>query len=214
MPRTSVSTLQRILCVCLLLVLGVCSQATGATLSPARQTLETATNRILDCIKNPDYVNPATRAPIRSRIEDEVLHVFDFSEFSSRTVGPRWRAFTADQQKRFSDVFADLLISTYVNKIDGYNGEQVIYTGELASPEGDRVEVRTLITMKDGKKIPVAYRMLPKGGTWLVYDVLVENISLVKNYRTQFQDILTNASPDQLIERVQAKALEVRRNVK
>ena len=64
--------------------------------------------------------------------------------------------------------------------------------------------------MKDSKKVPVAYRMLPKNGTWFVYDVLIENISLVKNYRTQFQDILNSGSPDQLIAKVKAKAQEVR----
>ncbi len=186
------------------------AQAAPPSSSPARQALETATNRILACIKNPDYVNPATRGPLRQQIEDEVLHIFDFSEFSSRTVGPRWRSFTPQQKKQFSDAFADLLITTYVNKIDGYNGEQVVYAGEVSSAAGDRTEVRTVITMKDGKKVPVAYRMLPKDGIWRVYDVLIENISLVKNYRTQFQDILNSASPDQLIERVRAKAQEVR----
>ncbi|ATD81967.1 MULTISPECIES: Tgt2/MlaC family protein [Desulfovibrio] len=178
--------------------------------SPARQSLETATNRILNFIKNPDYVNPATRGPIRQQIEDEVLHIFDFSEFSSRTVGPRWRNFTAQQKREFSDAFADLLINTYLNKIDGYNGEQVLYTGEVSSAKGDRTEVRTVVTMKDGKKVPVAYRMLPKNGKWLVYDVLIENISLVKNYRTQFQDILNTDSPENLIARIKAKAMEVR----
>lgn len=178
--------------------------------SPARQSLETATNRILNFIKNPDYVNPATRGPIRQQIEDEVLHIFDFSEFSSRTVGPRWRNFTAQQKREFSDAFADLLINTYLNKIDGYNGEQVLYTGEVSSAKGDRTEVRTVVTMKDGKKVPVAYRMLPKNGKWLVYDVLIENISLVKNYRTQFQDILNTNSPENLIARIKAKAMEVR----
>ena len=178
--------------------------------SPARQSLETATNRILNFIKNPDYVNPATRGPIRQQIEDEVLHIFDFSEFSSRTVGPRWRNFTAQQKREFSDAFADLLINTYLNKIDSYNGEQVLYTGEVSSAKGDRTEVRTVVTMKDGKKVPVAYRMLPKNGKWLVYDVLIENISLVKNYRTQFQDILNTDSPENLIARIKAKAMEVR----
>ena len=178
--------------------------------SPARQSLETATNRILNFIKKPDYVNPATRGPIRQQIEDEVLHIFDFSEFSSRTVGPRWRNFTAQQKREFSDAFADLLINTYLNKIDGYNGEQVLYTGEVSSAKGDRTEVRTVVTMKDGKKVPVAYRMLPKNGKWLVYDVLIENISLVKNYRTQFQDILNTDSPENLIARIKAKAMEVR----
>lgn len=208
----------RLLAMCCALALGLTAQAAQAAQapsSPARQALETATNRILDCIKNPDYVNPATRGPLRQRIEDEVLHIFDFKEFSSRTVGPRWRGFTPQQQKEFSDAFADLLISTYVNKIDGYNGEQVVYAGEVSSAAGDRTEVRTVITMKDGKKVPVSYRMLPKDGLWRVYDVLIENISLVKNYRTQFQDILNSASPDQLIARVRAKAREVRQqNVK
>lgn len=180
--------------------------------SPARQALETSITRILTSIKNPDYVNPATRGPLRQQIEDEVLHIFDFKEFSSRTVGPRWRSFSPVQQQQFSDAFAELLMNTYLSKIDGYNGEQVEYTGEVSSPKGDRAEVRTVITMKDGKKVPVAYRMLPKNGTWLVYDVLIENISLVKNYRTQFQDILNSNNPDQLIAKVKAKAQEVRQD--
>ena len=178
--------------------------------SPAQLALETSISRILSSIKNPDYVNPATRGPLRQQIEDEVLHIFDFKEFSSRTVGPRWGTFSPAQQQQFSDAFAELLLNTYLSKIDGYNGEQVVYTGEVSSPKGDRTEVRTIITMKDSKKVPVAYRMLPKNGSWLVYDVLIENISLVKNYRTQFQDILNTGSPDQLIARVKAKAQEVR----
>ena len=197
------------LALCGLLLAFVLLPSAAQDNSPARQALETATNRILDFIKNPDYVNPATRRPIRQQIEDEVLHIFDFGEFSSRTVGPRWHTFTPEQKKAFSDAFADLLISTYVNKIDGYNGEQVLYTGEVASAKGDRVEVRSVITMKDGKKVPVAYRMLPKNGKWMVYDVLIENISLVKNYRTQFQDILNTDSPENLIARIKAKAVEV-----
>lgn len=196
-----------------LLVLLAClallpTQLEAAQPSPARQALEISINRILDCIKNPDYLNPATRGPLRQQLEDEVLHIFDFSEFSARTVGARWRSFTPAQQKAFSDAFADLLMNTYISKIDGYNGEQVSYTGEVSDDK--RCEVRTIITMKDGKKVPVAYRMLPKGDSWRIYDVLIEGISLVKNYRTQFQDILTTASPEQLSARISEKAREIR----
>ena len=198
------------LALCGLLLAFVLLPSAAQANSTARHALQTATKRIIDFIKNPDYVNPATRRPIRQQIEDEVLHIFDFGEFSSRTVGPRWHTFTPEQKKAFSDAFADLLISTYINKIDGYNGEQVLYTGEVASAKGDRVEVRSVITMKDGKKVPVAYRMLPKNGKWMVYDVLIENISLVKNYRTQFQDILNTESPENLIARIKDKAVEVR----
>ena len=191
------------------LVLGLAAPCLAQSPAQARQTLETAVNRILDAIRNPDYVNPNTRAPLRRQIEDEVYHIFDFGEFSSRTVGPRWRSFSAEQKKAFSDAFADLLLNTYLNKITGYNGETVAYTGETVSPDGDKVEVRTVITMKDGKKTPVNYRMLYKDGSWRVYDVIIENISLVKNYRTQFQDILNSASPEELTARVSAKAREV-----
>ena len=194
----------------LFVLFAVAAQPTNVRASsPAQLALETSIARILSSIKDPGYVNPATRRPLRQQIEDEVLHIFDFGEFSSRTVGPRWHTFTPEQKKAFGDAFADLLISTYVNKIDGYNGEQVLYTGEVASAKGDRVEVRSVITMKDGKKVPVAYRMLPKNGKWMVYDVLIENISLVKNYRTQFQDILNTDSPENLIARIKAKAVEV-----
>lgn len=183
--------------------------ASAQPAAQARKTLDTAISRILSAIRNPDYENPATRGPLRRQIEDEVYNVFDFSEFSSRTVGPRWKTFSEAQKKDFSSAFADLLLNTYLNRVTGYNGETVAYTGETVSPGGDKVEVRTVIAMKDGKKVPVSYRMLDKNGKWRVYDVIIENISLVKNYRTQFQDILNTATPEELISRVRAKAAEV-----
>lgn len=183
--------------------------AFGQPAAQAKQTLETSVNRILSIIRNPDYVNPATRAPLRRQIEDEVYHVFDFGEFSSRTVGPRWKTFSDAQKQEFSNAFADLLFNTYLNRINGYNGETVINTGETVSPEGDKVEVRTQIALRDGKKIPVSYRMLDKNGKWRVYDVIIENISLVKNYRTQFHDILNTATPEQLIAQIREKANQI-----
>lgn len=186
---------------------GIQVHASPAT--DARQTLEAAVNNIMAALRNPGYAEPATRGPLRQQIEQDVYRVFDFGEFSSRTVGPRWKTFTPEQQKEFSSSFAQLLFNTYLNRITGYNGETVAYVGETVSPEGNKVEVKTVITMKDGRKTPVSYRMLLKDGSWRVYDVIIENISLVKNYRTQFQDILNTASPDQLIQRVRAKAQEI-----
>ena len=175
----------------------------------ARQALETAVNTILADIRNPDYANAATRGPLRNQIENEVHRIFDFSEFSSRTVGPRWRTFSPDIRRQFADAFANLLINTYLTKVTGYNGEKVEWLGEVVARDGGQVEVRTSISMKDGKKIPVFYRMLNKDGAWRVYDVIIENISLVKNYRTQFQSILNSASPEELIAKIEARAKEV-----
>ena len=108
------------------------------------------------------------------------------------------------------DAFAGLRVEHLHRHFGHVERRGVAALAAVHHAAGDRTEVRTVITMKDGKKVPVAYRMLPKDGGWRVYDVLIENISLVKNYRTQFQDILNSASPDQLIERVRVKAQEVR----
>ena len=195
----------------LLLALTLLAQSASAGPSEdARKTLEVSITHVLDLIKNPSYTNTATRQPLRAQIEQEVRHIFDFEEFSSRTVGAPWRSFSAEQKKAFSAAFSDLMISTYLDKVNGYNGERIHYADQVANPAGDRVEVRTTLTLKDGKSVPVAYRMLPKNGAWRVYDVLVEGISLVKNYRTQFQDILAKGAPEELISRVRQKAQEVR----
>lgn len=200
------------LCALAILMAGLfcfCPDADATTPAEARQTLDAAVSHIVEIIKNPAYADPATRAPLRLQIEKDVYNIFDFGEFSSRTVGPRWKTFSPEEKANFSKAFANLLFNTYLNKITGYNGEQFIYTGEAASPDGKLVEVRTAIALKDGRKIPVSYRMLYKDGKWRVYDVIIENISLVKNYRTQFQDILNTASPQQLIDRINERAKEV-----
>ena len=197
---------------CSVLVCSVLLAAHPASAASPRESLELSLTKILDLIKSPDYADNAKREGQRQKIDKIVRAHFDFQEFSSRTVGAGWRNFSAKQKADFADAFADLLINTYLRKIDGYNGEQIAYTGEKLSPKGDRSEIQTVISLKSGKKIPVNYRMLPKDGDWKVYDVLIENISLVKNYRTQFQDLLRTTDPDQLIVRIREKSREVQQS--
>ena len=192
---------------CLAAAMCVCGASAAETPS---QRLRATVDQVLLVLQEPEYRNPATRAPLRAKIERQVRTVFDFEEFSARTVGKSWPSFTAEQKKRFDDAFAELLLVTYLDKIQGYNGEQVMYTGEVLSSRGDRAEVQTIVTLSDGKKGPVAYRMMLKNGQWVVYDVLIENVSLIKNYRSQFQDVLTRGTPEQLIERVVARTNELR----
>ena len=132
---------------------------------------------------------------------------FDFDEFSTRTVGPSWRKFTPEQKEGFKTAFTDLLRNTYIDTLDEYDGQKIRFTGEVVANNGKRVEVQMeFLTSKQAH--PVAFRMLEKNGRWVVYDVLIEGISMIKNYRDQFRDILAKGDPQTLIERVQAKALE------
>lgn len=177
----------------------------------ARAALKTSVDRILDIVKRPGYTDPVQRPALMDKVENEIRHIFDFREFSARTVGMNWRSFTPDQQARFAEAFASLLRATYLEKFDGYTGQQVLFTGELVSGKGDKVEVQTTVVIKD-KQVPVAYRMLQNDQqSWVVYDVIIEGVSMVKNYRTQFQDLLEKGTADQLIERVRTKADEVRK---
>ncbi len=182
----------------------------GEAKSSARDALKLSVTRIMDYIKNPGYKDTQTRQSLNKEIEREVYIIFDFAEFSMRTVGQRWKNFTPEQQKAFEQAFADLLFSTYLDRVDGYNGENVIYAGEISNKSGSRVEVRTMVAMQNNQKIPVSYRMLLKAGKWRVYDVLIEGISLVKNYRTQFGDILSKASPEELTARIRERATALR----
>ena len=136
-----------------------------------------------------------------------MLQLFDFEEFSLRTVGQPWRKFTPEPKNAFKTAVTDLLRNTYIDTLDEYDGQKIRFTGEVSANNGNRVEVQMeFLTSKQAH--PVAFRMLEKNNRWVVYDVLIEGISMIKNYRDQFRDILAKGNPQTLIERVQAKALE------
>ena len=185
------------------------SGAAMAAESPS-QTLQSSIDLVLETLKKPEYRDPQTRPSLRARIEQEVDRVFDFAEFSARTVSSYWSSFNPDQKKRFVDTFSDLLIATYLNQVDGYNGEKISYLEERFSADGSRAEVHTTITLASNKVVPVNYRLLNKEGQWRIYDVLVENVGLTSNYRSQFKEILLKSTPEDLIRRVEERVLELK----
>ena len=170
----------------------------------ARKALEANLQQVLLLVKDPAISDPLQQSVIISKIENIVQNFFDYEEFSARTVGRKWRTFSNDQRKKFVSAFADLLRATYLERIEGYNGNGVQFVGERMNKKGDKVEVLTTLDLA-GNPVPVNYRMLYKQ-SWKVYDVIVEGVSLVKNYRTQFKTILQKESPDALITRVQERA--------
>lgn len=169
-------------------------------------TMQTSIDKALIYLKQPEYADPATRPPLRQAIFDQMDEIFDFDEFSARSVGRHWKKLTPAQQSALSKAFADLLAATYLDKVQGYNGEEIVYLGELISKKGDRAEVRTVLTLANGTPVPVAYRMIFKDSKWAVYDIIIENISLIKNYRSQFSSILQTGSPEELIVKIQERA--------
>lgn len=140
------------------------------------------------------------------RIESVVDGIFDSQELSKRALAQHWKLFREDQRQEFQKLFLELIKHAYLKKSIAYNNEVVQYNQELVKSE-TLAEVHTVLTSPT-VNMPIIYYMIRRDDSWKVYDVSVENVSLVKNYRSQFQSILQNSSPDQLIAILREKIHE------
>lgn len=200
--------------VLLLVGLVLCfSQNTAVAASAAQQSLETTVNQVLGELKKPEFTNPASRKTVLNKVEQIILTLFSFDELSQRTVGPKWNNFSSSEKSAFKDAFQDLLRERYVGALEGYSGETVSYLRETpVGSGGDKVQIDSQVMVK-GKAVPMNYRMMKKG-KWVVYDIIIEGVSLVQNYRSQFQSVLQRGNAQQLIDLVRQKADETRASKK
>ncbi len=176
------------------------------SLSPL-ETIKGPIDTIVDILNDPAFKSAKQKEVQRSKIWEVASALFDFPEISRRTIGKSWKRFSADEQTRFTDVFAQFLGNTYIDKIQGeYHNEKIEYVDELV--RGSLALARTKL-LRESLAIPIDYRMKQIDGSWRIYDILVENgVSLVKNYRVQFQSILNKETPAQLIQRLEKKLEE------
>jgi phospholipid transport system substrate-binding protein len=166
--------------------------------------LRARVDRVLAVLEDPALKPEARAADRRAAIRAVANELFDFRELSQRTLARHWQGRTQAERDEFVELFADLLERSYIGKIETYSGgERVQYLGE--SPDGDLVTVRTRIVTKAGTEIPIDYRMHRAGDRWLVYDVVIEGVSLVANYRTQFNRIIQQSSFKDLLAKLAAK---------
>jgi len=142
---------------------------------------------------------PARRTAVRQAAN----RLFDFEETAKRALGPHWQQRTPAEREEFVRLFSDLLEAAYVGKIDLYQGEKITYVGETM--DDDQATVKTRIVTKQGNEVPVDYRLSREKDRWRVYDVIIEGVSLVANYRTQFNKIIQTFSYDDLVKRMRAK---------
>jgi len=190
----------RLFSVSFLVLACLASQAAFAqSANGPRDTLKKSIDLVIDILKNPGMAGQDKDKPRRTKLIETIDEVFDSGELARRAVARDWDKFTPDQKTRFTAAFAKLLERTYMDRIESYTDQQVEYLNETLYGD-DKAEVATKIVSK-GVDIPINYRMIKKEG-WRVYDVVIEGVSLVQNYRNQFGQILLKETPEQLIERV------------
>ena len=171
--------------------------------SPGEQVQMTA-NRVLEILNDPKLKGEANVKARRQQLRETILPRFDFAEMSKRALGKHWARYP-DQQKEFVTAFAQLLEDTYVVQVESAAGDKMVVINERT--QGDVAEVNTKIISPKGQEMLVAYRLRRDGPEWKVYDVIVENVSLVNNYRSQFNRVLARASMDDLIKSIRDKSI-------
>ena len=166
-------------------------------------TVETGVNKVLATLKDPGFKTKSKDAQVAD-LTNVISTIFDFDELSKRTLGKGWKSMNDAQQKEFVDLFTQLLQGVYADRLLAYSDQKVIFDKENIIKKG-QAEVQSYLQTADGKKIPLFYRLTDKNGSWKVYDVIIEGVSMVKNYRTQFREILSKDSPEKLLEILRSK---------
>jgi len=167
------------------------------------ETVKAHVSRVFEVLRDPalkgESGNKAKREKIRSISEE----MFDYTELSKRSLGQNWNKLNPGQQTEFIQLFKSLLEDTYADKIISYTDEKVIFKKETSLSE-KTVEVQTTIVTKTSE-VPINYRVIEKNGEWKVYDVVIEGVSLISNYLSQFREILANKPPEALLETLRKK---------
>jgi len=163
-------------------------------------------NRVLDVLRDPKLRPVSAKEIKKEKLRAIYRDMFDEIELSRRTLGRNWNKLNPAQREEFVHLYQQVLEKAYIDKILSYTNERIVFYKEIKLSD-NQVEVQSKVVMSS-KEIPIFYRMIVKGGIWKVYDVVVENVSLVQNYRSQFNDILAQNTPEQLLVILRKKVKE------
>jgi len=166
-------------------------------------TVQANVNKVFEILRDPK-LKPASAKELKMQKLRAIYNsFFDDVELSKRTLTRNWNKLNDAERKEFVKLFEQVLEKAYIDRILSYSNEKVVYSREKEIA-ANQVEVQTKV-VTSSKEVPIAYRMILTSGTWKVYDVVIENVSLVSNYRTQFNDILAKNTPEQLLEILRKK---------
>jgi phospholipid transport system substrate-binding protein len=171
-----------------------------------KDQLKQTTDKVLSILEDPSLKAPNKTKERRGLILKAVDERFDWEEMARRSLARHWAQRTPEERREFVQLYRELLERVYMDKVEGYSWNKLFYEGETIDGDYGNVKVK-ILTAKD-QVIYVEYRFLKKGKNWLVYDFSVEGVSIVNNYRTQFNDIIMKSSYQELVKKLKAKATQ------
>jgi phospholipid transport system substrate-binding protein len=173
-----------------------------ATAGEPTDLVRQITDQVLKILEDPQFQAPNRHAERQERLHKIAEQVFDWQEMARRALAVHWRERTPQEQQEFVRLFRDLVEGTYINRLESAIQEkrEIQYVGEQV--DGSRAAVKTNVVARRNQQVPIEYRLQKADGRWLIYDVLVEGISLVNNYRSQFNRIITSSSYNDLVQKM------------
>ncbi|OPL15884.1 MAG: hypothetical protein AVO38_09345 [delta proteobacterium ML8_D] len=184
----------------LLILLLVVPVSASALPDGAFDFVTSSVDKVLTILRDPAFKEESTKEDQHQKLKTVVRALFNYDEISRRALGIKGRSFTPKQMDEFSGLFTRLLEKIYLNRLREYTDEQVIY-GDTTMLAENIAEVQTSIVTAS-KQIPIKYRVAFKNQEWRCYDVIIEGVSLVRNYRSQFNKILQNKTPEDLLQQL------------
>lgn len=173
--------------------------AGGTPTGAVKETVD----QVLVVLRDQSLKDPAKVTERRAKLEEIIGRRFDYAEMAKRTLASQWKGLSAEKQQEFVGLFQQFLANSYAGNVDGYSGEQVEYLKERE--KGEFAEVQTKV-VSSKVQIPLDYRLFKKDGEWRVYDVVIDGVSLMKNYRGQFSRIIDSSSFEGLLDKLRSKA--------
>ena len=170
--------------------------------SPTEQVRATV-DKVLTIVRNPNLKSDTQHEDLRAQLAQVIYPRFDFTEMAKRSLGPHWGRRTSDEKQEFVKTFTGLLAKSYVDKIESYGGDKVLYGREVE--DMNYAEVNTKIFSKKGEVFSINYKLHSVNNEWRVYDLVIENISLVNNYRSQFHRVIVQSSFEDLVRIMKEK---------
>jgi len=203
MKRREEVFMKKISLLSMLIILLPCAAVTVYAGTPL-ETVKGHVDHVIEVLRDSSLKGGAAEKVKKEKIRVISEKMFDYPELSRRTLGQNWSKFKTEQQQEFIELYKSILEGAYIDRIMSYTDEKVLFNKENPLSE-KTVEVQTTIVTKKAD-IPISYRMIRKEGEWRVYDVIIEGVSLISNYRTQFAQVLANKSPEGLLDSLRKKA--------
>ena len=180
--------------------------ATAAPAGIPADQVRATTEKVLTILQDPQLKSEAKKKERTELMKQTNYPRFDFSEMAKRSLGAQWQKRSPEEQRKFVELFTEVLEGAYVDTIESYNGEKIVVGKE--AQDKNFAEVNTKIVTGKGEEFSIDYKLHQATADWKIYDVVVENISLVSNYRSQFNRVIAQSSYEELLRRMSAKQFE------